>query len=112
MLKTARTDTITHLAAGSAGRLCRYLLIIGALCLSAPGWAQRHGEHRQNNNDAAPRQEQAQQQDIGPAQAARIAQQRHGGKVLKVGRDGQSYLVKLLLPSGTVRTVRIDASGN
>lgn len=103
MPKTARTDTIIRSA---TGRLCRYLLIIGALCLSAPGWAQRHGGHRQNNADTG------QAQDIGPAQAARIAQQRHGGKVLKVGRDGQSYLVKLLLPSGTVRTVRIDASGN
>lgn len=102
MPKTARTDTITRSA---AGRLCRYLLIIGALCLSAPGWAQRHGGHRQNTDTG-------QAQDIGPAQAASIAQQQYGGKVLKVGRNGQSYLVKLLLPSGTVRTVRIDASGN
>jgi hypothetical protein len=98
-----RTDTIIHPA---TGRLCRNLLMLGALCLSAPCWAQRHGGHRQNNTDTE------QTQDIGPAQAARIAQQRHGGQVLKVGRDGQSYLVKLLLPSGTVRTVRIDASGN
>jgi hypothetical protein len=85
------------------GRLSLYLLIIGTLCLCEPAWAQHGG---QRNADST------QQQDIGPGQAARIAQQRHGGKVLKVSREGTIYLVKLLLPSGTVRTVRISASGN
>lgn len=97
MSRTNRTAT------GATGRLCRYLLIAGTLCLSAPAGAQHDG---QRNTDSA------EQQDIGPGQAARIAQRQHGGKVLKVSRDGQSYLVKLLLPSGTVRTVRISAAGH
>ena len=99
MSRTTRTAT------GATGRLCRYLLIACTLSLCAHVWAQNKGDNRERNNSA-------QQQDIGPGQAARIAQQRHGGKVLKVSRDGQSYHVKLLLPSGTVRTVRISASGN
>ncbi|HEX7025989.1 MAG TPA: hypothetical protein VF268_01975 [Gammaproteobacteria bacterium] len=82
-------------------RLLLSLLIIGAL--NAPAWAQNGG---QGNANAI------QQQDIGAGQAARIAQQRHGGKVLKVSREGHTYLVKLLLPSGTVRTVQVSASGN
>lgn len=90
MPKTARTR-----------RLLLSLLIIGAL--NAPVWAQNGGQRNANTT---------QQQDIGPGQAARIAQQRHGGKVLKVSREGQTYLVKLLLPSGTVRTVRINAAGH
>lgn len=48
---------------------------------------------------------------IGPAQAVKIAKQRHGGKVLKVSREGAMYRVKLLLPSGKVKVVYIDAGG-
>lgn len=84
-------------------RLLLSLLIIGALTLCAPAWAQNGGQRNANAT---------QQQDIGPGRAAQIAQQRHGGKVLKVSREGQTYLVKLLLPSGTVRTVQVSASGN
>ena len=52
-----------------------------------------------------------QQQGIGAAQAAEQARRQYGGEVLKVKRDGNGYRVKLLLPSGTVKTVYISAGG-
>jgi hypothetical protein len=106
MRGTIQTSNTTRTATGNPGRLSRYWLIVCVLCLSAPVWTQSHARDSGHKADAA------QEQGIGPSQAAQIAQERHGGKVLKVSRDGQSYRVKLLLPSGTVRTVRIDASGN
>lgn len=106
-MRTAKNGKTTRKAtAYPAGRLSRYLLIACVLCLSGPVWTQSHARDFGRKADAA------QEQGISPSQAAQIAQARHGGKVLKVSRDGQSYRVKLLLPSGTVRTVRIDASGN
>ena len=50
----------------------------------------------------------AEQLAISKAQAAALAQQRHGGEVLKVSRSGDGYQVKLLLPSGRVKAVRVD----
>ena len=51
---------------------------------------------------------------IGPGEAAAIVEQSSGGQVLSVGassRDGQRvYHVKVLLPGGTVRVVRVDAA--
>ena len=48
-------------------------------------------------------------QDIGPMQAAKRAKQQYGGKILKVSREGSMYRVKLLLPSGNVKNVYINA---
>ena len=42
-------------------------------------------------------------------QAAKRAQSRHGGKVLKVSRSKSGYRVKLLLDSGRVTTVTITS---
>ena len=50
----------------------------------------------------------AEQRLISKAEAAALAQQRHGGEVLKVSRSGDGYQVKLLLPSGRVKSVRVD----
>lgn len=51
-----------------------------------------------------------QKHDIGQARAAAIAQSRYGGKVLKINRQNGIYHIKLLLPSGTVKSVSVDAS--
>jgi len=50
---------------------------------------------------------------ISESQAANIARQKKGGKVLKVQALGKSggYRVKLLLPSGRVTQVTVSASG-
>ena len=44
-------------------------------------------------------------------QAAARAQAQYGGKVLKVKKKNGKYVVKLLLDSGRVTTVTIDAKG-
>ena len=54
--------------------------------------------------------------DIGPNAAADAARRATGGRILRVQRqgrgDGVVYRVKVLLPGGKVRTVRVDgASG-
>lgn len=41
------------------------------------------------------------------AEAAEIASQRTGGKVLKVKTRGSSYRVKVLMPTGQVKTITI-----
>ncbi len=46
--------------------------------------------------------------DISPAEAANIAKSRHGGKVLKINEQRDSYRVKLLLDSGTIKNVPVD----
>jgi hypothetical protein len=43
--------------------------------------------------------------------AARIAEQQHGGRVLKVEKKGGAYRVKLLQPSGKVKIVRVPDPG-
>jgi hypothetical protein len=51
---------------------------------------------------------------IGPGEAAAIVERSSGGQVLSVGaaqRNGRPvYQVKVLLPGGTVRVVRVDAA--
>jgi len=46
---------------------------------------------------------------ISASEAASAAQRRHGGKVLKVSRSGAVFRVKLLLDSGKVIIVTVDA---
>lgn len=50
----------------------------------------------------------AEQRLISKAEAAALAQQRYGGEVLKVSRNGNNYQVRLLLPNGRVRSVTVD----
>ena len=45
--------------------------------------------------------------DEAAAAAAREARKRHGGRVLAVGRVGDSYRVRLLLENGRVITVEV-----
>lgn len=86
------------------GRLALCLAL--ALCLSpaASVQARETGPRPDGRGANAERRD-----DIGPARAAEIARERHGGKVLKVERDGDAWRVRLLLPSGRVRNVRVDA---
>jgi len=49
----------------------------------------------------------AQRGGLTPQQAAEKARATHGGKVLKVTREGKGYRVKLLLDSGRVVTVQV-----
>ncbi|SMF20800.1 hypothetical protein SAMN02745866_01304 [Alteromonadaceae bacterium Bs31] len=48
--------------------------------------------------------------EISKSQAASAAQSKYGGKVINVSRKGSSYRVKLLLESGKVKIVTVDAS--
>ena len=58
----------------------------------------------------ADNQERNQGQGISSSQAAAIASSQYGGEVLKVQRKGDQYQVKLLLPSGTIKTVYVSAN--
>lgn len=82
-----------------------WLTLIYLIFTSSSAWAKQHDQHHVR---LASNEEQT--QDIGQAQAAAIAQSRYGGKVLKISRQGNTYRVKLLLPSGVVKTVSVDAS--
>lgn len=48
--------------------------------------------------------------DIGPDQAAAVAAQAHGGRVLSVDRAGGAWRVKLVTARGEVRVVMVDAA--
>jgi len=39
-------------------------------------------------------------------------QNRTGGRVLRAGQKGSHYVIKVLMPSGVVKTFRINAQGN
>lgn len=82
-------------------------LLIPLLCIfSADAQAK---DHRQPGGQR--QQSQEQRGGISAGEAAEIARRQYGGEVLKVSRAGNGYRIKLLLPSGTVKTVYIDASG-
>lgn len=48
------------------------------------------------------------QRGISSGQAANIARQATGGKVLSVSPAGQAYRVRILKPNGDVTTVMVD----
>ncbi|WP_157976717.1 hypothetical protein [Parahaliea mediterranea] len=82
--------------------LAAFCLILAALALTTPALS----EARQGQRDE--RRPQAQQEArLSPQQAAARAQASHGGKVLKVTRQGKGYRVRLLLDSGRVVTVTV-----
>ena len=56
-----------------------------------------------------PQQQQSYQPRISRDQAAAIAREQTGGRVLRVQLQGKSYRVKLLLSGERVKTVRVDA---
>lgn len=43
-------------------------------------------------------------------EAAQLAARQYGGKVLRVQRDGDRFVVRLLMPDGRIRHVEIPAS--
>ncbi len=84
-------------------KVCTGLLLVAVVVfVSETSYADNH--RRRDGQEAS------QSSGISAGQAAAKAQQRFGGKVLKVSRDGNRYRVKLLLPSGTIKTVTIAAN--
>ena len=77
-------------------KILTVLLLSGLVCLTLP---VSEAQAKQPNAKS--------QSSISPAQAAAKAKARHGGKVLKVTREGRGYRVKLLTDSGRVITVNI-----
>ena len=79
-------------------------LLLGALLATslAPGLA-----HAQKGQQQGQRGQSQQEEGMSPRQAAAQAQSRHGGKVLKVSREGRGYRVRLLLDNGRVITVSV-----
>ncbi|MFK8048180.1 MAG: hypothetical protein AB8B81_07095 [Halioglobus sp.] len=77
-------------------RILTVLLLSTLVCLTTPAsYAQAKAPNAKS------------QSSMSPAQAAAKAKARHGGKVLKVTRNGRGYRVKLLTDSGRVITVNI-----
>lgn len=66
--------------------------------VAKPQFKQAHGIHTLNKKHP-----------ISEAQAAKIAAQASGGKVLKVNRKDGRYRVKVLQPSGHVKNIVVDA---
>jgi len=75
------------------------LLLAAGLACTLPA-AAAHAQKQRGDT----RQEQS---GLSAREAAAIAQRQHGGKVLKVQRQGQIYRVRLLLDNGRVITVSI-----
>ena len=48
--------------------------------------------------------------DVGPDQAAAVAAQATGGRVLSVDRAGRAWRVKVVTGRGEVRVVMVDAA--
>jgi uncharacterized membrane protein YkoI len=85
------------------------LLALGFCTLLGAGdaLAQRQGgEHGGQARGEQQRSDRAQPQRSA-RDAAAIAQARHGGKVLKVTRQGNGYRVRLLQDDGRVITVTV-----
>jgi hypothetical protein len=61
----------------------------------------------QPESDSSPEAWRGSLDDEGAAVAAEKARQRHGGRVLAVGRIGEVYRVRLLLDDGRVITTEI-----
>ncbi len=71
---------------------------------SAP---RKKGREQKNGRGSAP---QALQGDrISPDAAADAARRATGGKVLGVRSSGDDYSIRVLTPSGRLRSVRVDA---
>jgi len=68
----------------------------------AQGFAPDRGRYKEDREQAA---------RISAAQAAEIARQRTGGRVLSVKSERDGYQVKVLTPRGDVRYVFVSASG-
>jgi type VI protein secretion system component VasK len=95
-----KPDKRTGVIGCYTGRLLFTLVLV---CFATVSFADNHRKSERQQSQVR------QQQGISAGQAAAIAKKRHGGEVLKVERTGNQYRVKLLLPSGTVKTVNVPA---
>jgi hypothetical protein len=78
-------------------------LVLGAwLCLLAPVSAATH------STDVATAYMLA---DAGLDKAVRRVADQTGGRVLKAYRKGSVYVIKVLMPSGVVKTFTVSANG-
>jgi len=83
-------------------RLLKHSLCAALLCFTFVGTllVTPTAEARQNIGIG-------QQTQLTASQAAKMAKARHGGKVLKVVRQGNDFKVRLLQKSGHIVTVKI-----
>jgi hypothetical protein len=79
------------------------ILVLAFGCIAENAFAESDRGRGGQSNQIQKRQR------ISAGQAAAKAQRQHGGEVLKVRAAGDGYRVKLLLPSGTVKTVFIGS---
>lgn len=103
MFKTAKTTN----SGARHYRRALLCLVFAGLAAAAPAQADRGGSPRQGDG-ARHETQRGGHGNGGEARAAAAAQSRHGGKVLKVSPQGDSYNVRLLLPDGTVKSVTVD----
>ncbi|GLS26905.1 hypothetical protein GCM10007877_26240 [Marinibactrum halimedae] len=89
------------------GALVKGALLVGAL-VAEPTMAQHHSVNSGHMMavSATPRQS-----SISASKAAQIARKHTGGKVLKISPSGGGQRVKVLLPSGKVTYVFVNAKG-
>ena len=92
---------------GGVATVAARLIVLSALGGAPPS----HADHYSSTMPLAIAQNAP---GIGPGEAAAIVEQSSGGQVLSVepsSRDGRRvYQVKVLLPGGTVRVVRVDVA--
>ncbi|GAB3282613.1 PepSY domain-containing protein [Parahaliea aestuarii] len=82
--------------------------LLGALLATSLAPGPAHAQKGQQKGQQQGQRGQSQQAEgMSPRQAAAQAQSRHGGKVLKVSREGRGYRVRLLLDNGRVITVSV-----
>lgn len=91
------------------------IALISCLAAGAPAaLAQSASSFQPTKQPASQSQEQGQatKAAANPKLAADAAKQFSGGKVLRVQPAANGHRVKVLLPSGKVSYIRVDASGN
>ena len=90
--------------------LFSWSLMAVSLCWSAPAWAAERYERPIIIATAYPLLAGTKASAGSEREAAQLATQRHGGKVLRVQRQGDHFEVRLLLDNGRVKHVNIPAS--
>jgi len=96
------------------GVLCAALVALPAAVSAQPGHNNGKGAKGDNHEQQRPHERQGDRRQRkdggdqkGAQQAASQAQQRYGGRVLKVDRSGSGYDVRLLQDDGRVITVTV-----
>jgi hypothetical protein len=73
-----------------------HLMLVGGLMLAGTSYADR------KNNDYR-------SSSSGIDEAVARVQQQTGGRVLRAQQEGSVYIIKVLMPSGVVKTFRVKA---